>query len=604
MDWVKKLLVFNQKKDGNITDKEIKSISDKQAQKYLEELPVDSLIDLEKIDKEGNQTFIRKEIFNSRDGFIACIGRPGEGKSSLCSAFYKSLYGVNEEVFSISNAKLSFTKGLWTIKEKERRKIKQNIVKDIIDVEGFQVDDLSTWKYIMIVAFISTDIVIVNRGTRMDDTKKILNIIWNSLEKMNKLGLPRILKTIWIQVKNKKGLTSFNSDMENIGVSLKNWKEKGIKIRPFKIAVVSEDDLEEAEDNILNVEKYIKNVKEVFVLIQEENKGESVSTFTNKIDDFNNALNGKEVFDINHIKGMLKKDVDNYYLIIKNKKERELMNEYKLENFERPNNSSESFEEFIKRNNKINFSFEKKEVIEKLTFYGSSNEFNKIYDQLLEQKEYKADSSIFKEYYDTLIEREKVKEKKERELEKIKQEELDNQERERKMREEIKKSEKRINALNDFEKAKERIKEYYLNLKFYDDIESYSSFKYDINGDYDYNIKNDYNKQLREFYKEKEREKRKDWDQKIERSKFKTAVQCIGDMVCENGCKYSDDGVGCGRCRDKVKYEERLLYWVDGDTHYAICKNCLYVRKMKEDISCTCGAKCKCKVKMTTGYRA
>ena len=36
----------------------------------------------------------------------------------------------------------------------------------------------------MIVAFISTDIVIVNRSTRMDDPKKILNIIWNSLEKI------------------------------------------------------------------------------------------------------------------------------------------------------------------------------------------------------------------------------------------------------------------------------------------------------------------------------------------------------------------------------------------------------------------------------------
>ena len=69
----KKLLFFNQKKDGNITDKEIKSISDKQAQKYLEKLPLNSLIDLEKIDIEGNQTFIRKGIFNARDGFIACI---------------------------------------------------------------------------------------------------------------------------------------------------------------------------------------------------------------------------------------------------------------------------------------------------------------------------------------------------------------------------------------------------------------------------------------------------------------------------------------------------------------------------------------------------
>ena len=102
--------------------------------------------------------------------------------------------------------------------------------------------------------------------------------------------------------------------MQNIGISLENWNEKGIKIRPFKIAVVSEDELEDANDKILNVEKHTKNVKEVFALIQEENKGESVSTFINKIDDFNNALNGKEVFDINHIKGKLKKDVDNYYI--------------------------------------------------------------------------------------------------------------------------------------------------------------------------------------------------------------------------------------------------------------------------------------------------
>ena len=124
-----------------------------------------------------------------------------------------------------------------------------------------------------------------------------------------------------------------------------------------------------------------------------------------------------------------------------------------------------------------------------------------------------------KKYYDTLIEREKVKEKKEREPEKIKQEELDKENTWRN-----KKNEKRINPLKDFEKAKERIKEYHLKLKFYDNIESYSSFKYDINRVYDYDIKNDYNNQLREFYKGKEREKGRDWDEKIERSKFKSAV--------------------------------------------------------------------------------
>lgn len=47
-------------------------------------------------------------------------------------------------------------------------------------------------------------------------------------------------------------------------------------------------------------------------------------------------------------------------------------------------------------------------------------------------------------------------------------------------------------------------------------------------------------------------------------------------MECENGCKYSDDDILCERCRDKVNYEERLLYWVDENTHYAICKNCSY----------------------------
>ena len=90
----KKIFVFSQKKNRNITDQEINLISDKDARKFWEELPVESLIDLEKIEREGNETFIRKGIFNSRDDFIACIGRPGECKISLCLAFYKSLYMI------------------------------------------------------------------------------------------------------------------------------------------------------------------------------------------------------------------------------------------------------------------------------------------------------------------------------------------------------------------------------------------------------------------------------------------------------------------------------------------------------------------------------
>ena len=104
--------------------------------------------------------------------------------------------------------------------------------------------------------------------------------------------------------------------------------------------------------------------------------------------------------------------------------------------------------------------------------------------------------------------------------------------------------------------------------------------------------------------KKKKKEKRKNWDEQIERSKYKTALQCSGPMECGKGCKYSDDGVGCWICKGKVKYEDKLLFWVDGDVHYAICQNCNDASAIGKDVVCTCGAKCKCKVKMTTGYRA
>ena len=32
----------------------------------------------------------------------------------------------------------------------------------------------------------------------MNDVKKILSLTWNGLDKMNKLGIPKILKNVWI----------------------------------------------------------------------------------------------------------------------------------------------------------------------------------------------------------------------------------------------------------------------------------------------------------------------------------------------------------------------------------------------------------------------
>ena len=120
---LKNLLSIQKHKKGLIREDEINSVTDKEATEFLEKMPIESLIDLEKIEKD--EIFLRKDILNSNHGYVACIGPPSAGKSSLCNAFYKTLYGINKELFYISNSALSFTKGLWILKEREKQNIKQ-----------------------------------------------------------------------------------------------------------------------------------------------------------------------------------------------------------------------------------------------------------------------------------------------------------------------------------------------------------------------------------------------------------------------------------------------------------------------------------------------
>ena len=410
---------------------------------------MESLIDL---NRNINEIYLRKELFKNKNGFIACIGNPGQGKSSLCSAYYKIFYGIDKEIFSISNSSLWYTKGLWIMKESIRKSIKENIIKDIIDVEGFQVDDLSTWKYIMIVAFIATDIIIVNRNYRMDDVKKILSITWNSLDKMDNLGLPKILKNIWIQMVREKNIQKFEEIMDSIDNSSEKWKEKGIKLNIFYIEEVSKKDLKKVKGNILEVEDYVKQAKEAFEKILNLPEYESVSTLLPYIDNFNNVMNGKDSFNMDNIKEAIENDFNNAYAIIKNRKETQLLKDFS-DKLTPPKTSNESFEEFINRQN-IDLSFNECDVIEKISFYKSSTQFDEIYDKLMEGKDFKADPNIFKDLYDGLIEKVKLEEKKKKDEEELAKLKLDAEEKKKKERENIKKEEERSDIFNKFEKKK------------------------------------------------------------------------------------------------------------------------------------------------------
>ena len=85
------------------------------------------------------------------------------------------------------------------ISNDERRKIPEYIDRDFLDVEGIQVDDFNSWKYVMVIAFLSTDLIILNNKQKYDEVKKMIKIIEKGLKIMQQMNIPRILKTIYIQ---------------------------------------------------------------------------------------------------------------------------------------------------------------------------------------------------------------------------------------------------------------------------------------------------------------------------------------------------------------------------------------------------------------------
>jgi hypothetical protein len=153
--------------------------------------------------KNKDNIRIKKNLLKNVNSFIACLGQPGAGKSTFGSNYYKALYKVKNDYFESSDETETFTKGIWMISDEERRKIPDYIYRDFLDVEGFQVDDAKSWKYVMIIAFLSTDLIILNNKLRYDEVKKMIKIIENSLKRMQKLNIPRILKVIYIQTIKK-----------------------------------------------------------------------------------------------------------------------------------------------------------------------------------------------------------------------------------------------------------------------------------------------------------------------------------------------------------------------------------------------------------------
>lgn len=502
---------------------------------------------------------LKKNVIKCVNSAIGVLGPPGAGKSTLCCAYYKTKYGMDNQYFEMSDQSTSFTKGIWILKESQRMKIKDNIDRDILDCEGFQVDKIDTWKYVLLISFLCSEIIILNRNSRAEEVKKILNIIKNSLTKMREANIPKLLKNIYIQMPYKKHFDKFSQFLTGLGYNPDSIES--VKINPIFIPGISPDNID--DDNVLAVEEYMQAVKTIFEKLP-CSTNQSISNFVKYIDNLNKAIDGKMNFDAQGIINDLKNEYKACYETWYEKKKNELLTK-ELSGID---NLNETFDDFIDKQN-LDFSFD--ENLNELTFYGSSEEFDKFYEEFKNDYDFKVDKSIFMYKYES--------------------ERNQKQNEEYQKGTELEKEKSKIGFY--FQKQKTKIDKYFGNLKFYDFIGNKSELcVFDIDTKLE-DEKKKYSIKLEQYYESRKKDKKNNWENQIKRAKYKSVCQAQGELKCLNGHKLNSDPIKCGgKC-------DGTLYWVDGPTHYSICAKCDKISKLESIICLGCKAKAYCIPKFT-----
>ena len=648
-----------EKNNSMKVDKELKNKS----QNKQNENALDSLIEI----KEGknnknepvNEIKIKKESLKEVNNFIACLGAGGTGKSTFCSFYYQRRYNVRKNIFKPSAGSDSDTKGIKMLNLSEKRKIEQSIEREILDVEGFSLDNLESWKYTIIISFLSTELIILNRGPRYEQVKYILGIMQRGFKEFKKKGIPKMLKKIYIQYDTKRGFNKLNT-LKTLNLNKKNEKffdlpddplPGGIKIEFVYLPSIQLDKLSDDQD-IIDCQDYIDNFDKIIELLKRtEGISNAVASLEEYIDNLNEILKGysdDSMFDIKKIYKDIESDFEGVY----NKYENKFINDLRSKEKQLilPENSSETFEKFIAKQN-LNFKF--KLIKEDFTFYGSSEKIDKFYDDLISKKSFLVEpKQVFMEFYTKCIhdleneESKKALEKEKRETEKLKQEikktkeeNKKNEEKIKKIQEESKKTdeelkniemeeikkrkelEEKLKKLEEEKRKKEEkqkldedrfeiksayyekereINNYFATLKFYQEITNMDLTLKIKKSNSLISFKEKFEKKLMEYFTKKTYEKEEEWKKQISNAQWKQIVQAQGELKCENGHNL-EDYVICRECK-------QALYWVDSDTKYVLCKGCPIkeggLQKMTDDLVCDfCEGKALCKVKWLINYK-
>lgn len=595
-------------------------------------------------DNDGNErTIVKKDLLNEVNNFLAIIGPSGTGKSTFCSYYYQKRYNLEQGIFKPSVSSDSDTKGIWLLSPTVKHKIEANIERELLDVEGFDAGEFNSWKNTLIIAFLSTEVIILKQQNVRDvETKQILKIMESYLKKLKKKNFPRKLKKIYIHYSIKKNfdmnekIKFFELD-ENIFDCYNTDKSgKKIQIEFIYLPIINPDSLEEDQE-ITDTPAFKENFEYILNKLKKtEGIYNTPGSLIEYIDDFNQILNGDLNCDIKNLSKDLETDFNGVY----SRYEKKFKNELAQIELKKVESLNETFEEFINKQN-LNFKFKLNKA--DFTFYGSSELIDKIYDDLMKKKSFEVDKKeVFMDTYtNNMIELEKIELNKK--LEEEKQNQIKKQEELNKLEEERKETEKKMKELKkeEMEKKKEleekrkkleeekerkrkeleekerkekeykekqyiidlvknkvrEIDNYFSTLKFFEVINE----NYPLSLGVETSLKdfqNSYENKLKKYFVNKVARKKKEWLEQIERAKWKQIVQAYGELKCENGHSLKDYVI-CRKCHTP-------LFWVDSDEKYRICKGCLNngLRKMTDDLVCDrCGGKAYAKVKWIIGYK-
>ena len=604
---------------------------------------IESIIQIKKDNEGKERTIVKKDLLNEVNNFLSIIGPSGTGKSTFCSYYYQKRYNLEPGIFKPSDSSDSDTKGIWLLSPTVKHKIEANIERELLDVEGFDAGKFNSWRNTLIIAFLSTEVMILKtQNVRDEETKRLLTVMNNYLIKLKEKNFPRKLKKIYIHYSIKKNFDInkkrkfFDLDENMFDYYNTDTSGKKIKIEFIYFPTINPDTLEEGQE-ITDTPQFKENFENILNKLKKtEGIYNTPGSLIEYVDHFNQILNG----DLNCNIENLAKDIESDFNGVYSRYEKKLKNELAQVKLKKVESLKETFEEFINKQN-LNFKFKLNKG--ELTFYGSSELIDKTYDDLMEKKSFEVDKKeVFMDIYKNyIIELEKIELNKK--LEEEKQNQLKKKEELNKLEEEKKETEKKMKELKkeELEKKKEleerrkkleeekerkrkeleekerkekeynekkyiidlfknkirEIKNYFSTLKFFEEINKNYELSLEVETSFE-DFKNYYENELKKYFKVQEAKKKKEWFDQIERAKWKQIVQAYGELKCENGHNL-DDFVSCDKCKTP-------LFWADSDEKYVICKGCPNngLTKMTDDLVCDfCNGKSYAKVKWVIGYK-